>query len=361
MDTFVLSCPNCDFSKDMPLDKLPKKPSSVTCPKCKTVFTFNPDSISNNVDFEFNDNVLPVSLKTECPYCKKVIDKNADKCCHCESDLTKKIPVDSDSAMKLQTDASMSMGGNKIDSPEILNANISKTAVPNPTGFQKPKNPVLSALKWIGIVFGGMFVLIMVIGGLANRGKSPSNDTTTTASGVEVTNEMRWDKYETELTNAQISDINPDVLRDMFGFGSKYTNVQRENAQKEIIGKYVQWTLPIYEIRRRTKYYTVTTNSPPALLSEIQLYPRNQQEVQLIESLQTGNTITIRAKISGIGSMRSVDLDPAMLWNVEAAQKNGPQPPDPAYIVRSDSEPTPPPAPEPTTAEQEPFPPNDAK
>lgn len=37
-----ISCPHCQFSKDIDPSKAPARPTRVTCPKCRQVFTFDP-------------------------------------------------------------------------------------------------------------------------------------------------------------------------------------------------------------------------------------------------------------------------------------------------------------------------------
>lgn len=42
MKTHTVSCPHCQFSREVPLDKLPSVPVKATCPGCKQTFMFDP-------------------------------------------------------------------------------------------------------------------------------------------------------------------------------------------------------------------------------------------------------------------------------------------------------------------------------
>lgn len=41
MDAVRITCPKCNFSREMPADKMPDRPIKLTCPKCKTGFSFS--------------------------------------------------------------------------------------------------------------------------------------------------------------------------------------------------------------------------------------------------------------------------------------------------------------------------------
>lgn len=117
------------------------------------------------------------------------------------------------------------------------------------------------------------------------------------------------------IAKAQAEDISPSgTLRDLFSFGSKYTDIQRDNAEKEMKGKIVQWTLPVYEVSKldEDRYRVQTQSNGTYVDTFIKLYTRNAEERAYMEGLQTDDPISFKGRIVGT-SMRSIDIEPAIL------------------------------------------------
>lgn len=193
--------------------------------------------------------------------------------------------------------------------------------------FDMPKKPVRSAIKWICIVCGCMFVLTMCVAmfskNRSNNGEAAVenvnervNRFTIDKNGdVAALNINGWNKIETTLANATISEIDQSALIELFNYGSNATNVQRENAEKEIKDKCVEWWVQVYEVSKINKdQYKILTQSPPSASCLIKLFVRDDDEKNAIESLKTGQSIRIRGIIDGLGSMRTVMINPAMIW-----------------------------------------------
>lgn len=117
-----------------------------------------------------------------------------------------------------------------------------------------------------------------------------------------------------EVANATAENISPKgELATMFSFGSKFTDVQRENMEKSLKGKIVQWQLPIYEVKKRGDGYKIqTANRNETVGTFIQLRPRNEKDTSFIESLKEGDLITVKGKITGV-SMRHIDIADGIL------------------------------------------------
>ena len=47
---------------------------------------------------------------------------------------------------------------------------------------------------------------------------------------------------------------------------SKYTDLQREKKEKEIIGKIVQWKLPVYEVNKSDENYQIQVSGDEAIM-----------------------------------------------------------------------------------------------
>lgn len=123
------------------------------------------------------------------------------------------------------------------------------------------------------------------------------------------------------LINTQPSSLQADGdLANMFNIGSDYTDLQRENMLKRITGQVVEWKLPVYEVSKIRSGYLVQTSSEvqigpfgsDVVGSFIYLTPRSDYDRRVIESLKTGDLVTVRARIAG-STLRKLDLRPAIL------------------------------------------------
>lgn len=108
------------------------------------------------------------------------------------------------------------------------------------------------------------------------------------------------------LPNGEISNI--------FSIGSDYTDIQRENKEKEIKGKIVNWNLEVYEVQKKEdNVYRIRTSSMGNTVGVYAyIYTRNPDEVKHIESIKTGNNISLKGKIKGT-RLRHILINPAIL------------------------------------------------
>lgn len=117
------------------------------------------------------------------------------------------------------------------------------------------------------------------------------------------------------ITNAQAANISPSGdINELFSYNSKNTDIQRDNKEKEIKGRIVQWSLPVYEVKKRSEnLYRIQTKGNTRYVGVfLTLHARNSDESAYIESLQTGNMISFKGKIEGT-TMRNIDIAPAVL------------------------------------------------
>lgn len=103
-------------------------------------------------------------------------------------------------------------------------------------------------------------------------------------------------------------------LADMFSIMSKYTDVQRENKEKELTGKVVQWKLPVYDVKKTSdNEYTIQTTSGRhhnIVSTFVYCIATSDFERSQIESLKEGDVIKVTGKIQGV-TMRSFRIKPA--------------------------------------------------
>ena len=120
------------------------------------------------------------------------------------------------------------------------------------------------------------------------------------------------------IINSQVDNISATgTLDKVFELGGTATDIQRQNTEKEIIGKIVKWTLPVFEVRKldETKYKIQTSgfmNGTSIVSTFVTVYPQDQKDKAYIEALKTNDRITIKGKITGT-SMRSIKIEPAIL------------------------------------------------
>ena len=127
------------------------------------------------------------------------------------------------------------------------------------------------------------------------------------------------------------SDISAVGLNEVYGMGTKATDIQRDNTEKAITGKIIEWSLPVYEVSKVTdNKYKIQTKSSTKIMGnsgsvgtfiylEIDKsnyadnrFYKGQELVQYLSSLTEGNVVKVKGKIDGV-FMRSVQIEPALL------------------------------------------------
>lgn len=116
------------------------------------------------------------------------------------------------------------------------------------------------------------------------------------------------------LNNAEISQLSPSgELYEAFSIMSEYTDVQRENLEKELIGNTVQWQLPVYEVSKTSEgQYRIQTSINRTVGTFLKLYTQSPEEVEFVEGLKEDDLINFKGTISGT-FLRNIELDPAIL------------------------------------------------
>lgn len=118
-----------------------------------------------------------------------------------------------------------------------------------------------------------------------------------------------------EIQTAEISDLSPHgELAAIFNLMSKHTDLQRENKEKEITGKVVKWTLPVYEVSKRKDgvYQIQTRTTSDTVGTSISLHTRSDAEKGKVEALTTGDLVSIKGRISGV-TLRHINIEYAII------------------------------------------------
>ena len=117
-----------------------------------------------------------------------------------------------------------------------------------------------------------------------------------------------------ELRIAQPASLSASgELADIFGLMSNYTDLQRENKEKEIKGSIVEWRLPVFEVKKTDNGYKIQTSSRGNIIGTfVEVIPTSPEEVSYIENLKTNDVIQVKGVISGV-FMRNIEISPAIL------------------------------------------------
>lgn len=121
-----------------------------------------------------------------------------------------------------------------------------------------------------------------------------------------------------ELTSSPPSDLKPTgQLKDLFKVPSEYTDLQRKEILNQIKGKIVAWRLPVYEIRQvKDNQFEVTCLGDNNVVAcDIYIIIDSPEEKQALLGLKTGDYIGFKGILTGKTSMRSIVVDPAIIWD----------------------------------------------
>lgn len=142
------------------------------------------------------------------------------------------------------------------------------------------------------------------------------------------------DKFA-ELFAATPSHLSPTgELSDMFNLMSENTDLQRKNKFKEIKGKVVEWTLPVYEVKQDGSGYVIQTVAFPNVGAFVYVTARNEQDKSIIEGLKTGSRISFKGVIEDV-TMRHLEINPAILFQPGSAKPVAIEVQQPAQVSSS--------------------------
>lgn len=174
------------------------------------------------------------------------------------------------------------------------------------------KNSKARRPMWAKILIVIVALLVFVIGKSSYQGykrEHPSANATTAQS----------DEFA-ELAAAAPAQLSPTgELSAMFNLMSENTDLQRKNKFKEIKGKIVEWTLPVYEVRQSGSGYAIQTEADQAVGAFVYITARNDQDKAVVEGLKTGSHISFKGVISDV-TMRHLEIKPAILFQPGSAK-----------------------------------------
>jgi hypothetical protein len=138
------------------------------------------------------------------------------------------------------------------------------------------------------------------------------------SGGAKVTSQRSVQGDISVLVNTPPNPLKPDgELAEIFTYGSDHTDLQRQLKLKEILGKIVEWELPVYEVKQSGSGYVIQTSNGGFFEKKlvgtfIHITPQDENDRGLVESLKTGSLVTFKGIIEDT-TMRNLDIKPAIL------------------------------------------------
>jgi len=117
-----------------------------------------------------------------------------------------------------------------------------------------------------------------------------------------------------QITNTQPSPLSASgELSQIFSMMSDHTDIQRENKEKEIKGKIVDWTLAVYDVDKQSQNtYKVQTSGSKGVGTFTYITTRNSDQRSYVENLKTGDSIRVKGEITGT-FFRNIVIKPAII------------------------------------------------
>ncbi|RXH39530.1 hypothetical protein XH94_16570 [Bradyrhizobium zhanjiangense] len=118
---------------------------------------------------------------------------------------------------------------------------------------------------------------------------------------------------DAKLASALASDLAPTgELAEIFSFISEATQIQRDEKERAIKGKIVQWKLPVYNVSERNGFVVIQTRSRRGLVGTFCYVRANEAVKKYALSLRENDLVTCKGEIAGT-SMRNIEIRPAIL------------------------------------------------
>jgi hypothetical protein len=118
------------------------------------------------------------------------------------------------------------------------------------------------------------------------------------------------------------SDLKLADLAEAFALGTKSTDVQRVELERELVGKTVEWDIPVYDVGFSEGRFEVSSQAIPTAkraeavpLLRVMAFvlPQNDADQALLMKVKTDDTIRIRGIVQEIRARTIVAIVPAVV------------------------------------------------
>lgn len=119
-----------------------------------------------------------------------------------------------------------------------------------------------------------------------------------------------------ELREAEPVGISPrGQLASIVNLMSDYTKLQRDEVIEKIHNKVIDWTLPIYEVRKiNSNNYEINILPDTNVGCQVYINNPDEGEVQTLRQIKTGEYINFKGRIADITPTRYLVIKPAIIY-----------------------------------------------
>ena len=126
------------------------------------------------------------------------------------------------------------------------------------------------------------------------------------------------------IDQVEASDVTLETIAEAFALNTRATDVQREILQADLVGRRVEWDIPVYEVSLSEGRYEVTSQPIPiqdpeaVALIRVMAYvtPQNDEDVALLQVVKTDDVIRLRGIVQEIRRRTIVAVVPASIASV---------------------------------------------
>lgn len=163
---------------------------------------------------------------------------------------------------------------------------------------------IVAILGVVGIG-GCVAVTTLFVGGAANAVVEASKER----------EEALKAKIASLADESQVSELSPSgELAQIYMLGSETTDLARDAKTEEILGKVVEWTLPVYDISKVGDFIRINTkgNNGDLVDTYVNIAPQSDSDNQYLLGLKEDDQVTFRGYIDSV-SMRTINIEPAII------------------------------------------------
>ena len=123
------------------------------------------------------------------------------------------------------------------------------------------------------------------------------------------------------LKDAHVALIALQDVVDTYVLGGNRTDLQRDAMTAKLVGSIVSWRFKVYDIAKEDGRYRVMSelmeSSAAGSFGKFAVVafvtPRDEQDIQILLKLQTGNEVEILGRVDGVSARTALVLSPAEL------------------------------------------------
>lgn len=137
--------------------------------------------------------------------------------------------------------------------------------------------------------------------------------------------EAKEEQVTAGVAEQPCSNVSPRKVGHVLNVGTDATEIQRDQLEAQLKGQIVCWALVVYEVRPVDDNTVRIITAGGTMLTEdagafITVSIKDAAVREYVYALKTGSRIQVKAQVAGF-SLRSVDLEHAVLQDVSGAQE----------------------------------------